>query len=170
MADGVTITLRNDSISYYGDEQDFLHSITFAFKSDYSFLSPHNGPYLPGNKYSIDGYDDRFIGLWERVKFGDWIRNYGLIPNKTYYCSTIKYVVYLPNLSYESEYLPVLPLNDMGYIPWRKKRMFEIEYGKHFPKCIFYTGTKYIGYDENRKGIYKELPTINKLVWKFTVI
>lgn len=96
MADGNRITLSNNEIVYYSNESDFLHSYMSIFPCKYSFISNNNGPYLQDESYSIEGYDDRFIGYWEKAKFGDWIKKYGLEPNKVFYCATIKYVSVRP--------------------------------------------------------------------------
>lgn len=169
MKDGNTIYIHNDTIAYYDNESDFVHSVAFLYNSPYSFSSQNTGPYLVGDKYSINGYDDRFFGIWERVKFGDWIENYGLNSDTIYYCTTIKYVIYLPLLPEAQNYVPVFPMNEMGFSPWSKRRTFEVDTQINYPKCVLYTGIRFIGYDEDRNGIYQEIPKIN-LIWKFTVI
>lgn len=170
MRDGNTIVFNHETIIFYENEYDFLHSVDFRFNCEYSFISNNYGPYVTDENYSITGYDDRFIGSWEKVIFGEWITKYGLEPNKLYYCATIKYVIYLPKLLFEEEYIPVLPLKYMGYTTWTLNNSFDIEFKSEYPRYVFYSGFRYIGYDENRQGIYFELPTINnKLIWTFSV-
>lgn len=169
MADGNRITLSNDEIVYYSNESDFLHSYMSIFPCKYSFISNNNGPYLQDESYSIEGYDDRFIGYWEKAKFGDWIKKYGLEPNKVFYCATIKYVSYMPIPLSGEEYIPVMPLDNMGYSPWTSNRSFDIDYSNQYPKYIFYTCFRYIGYNDKLAGVYIDLPLTNKLIWNFTV-
>lgn len=169
MADGNRIILSSDEIVYYSNESDFLHSYTSIFPCKYSFISNNNGPYLQDESYSIEGYDDRFIGYWEKAKFGDWIKKYGLEPNKVFYCATIKYVSYMPIPLSEEEYIPVMPLDNMGYSPWTSNRSFDIDYSNQYPKYIFYTCFRYIGYNDKLAGVYIDLPLTNKLIWNFTV-
>lgn len=169
MADGNQIHVISDKIVNYANESDFLHSYAPVGRCKYSFHSNNKGPYLQGEVYSIQGYDDRFIGYWEKAKFGDWIKKYGLEPSKTYYCATIKYVIYMPIPPANEEYLPFLPLNEMGYSPWTSQRSFETEYGDNYPKCVFCTYFRYIGYNENLAGVYMTLPLTDKLIWNFTV-
>lgn len=170
MKDGNKIVLNSESIVCYDNEFDFLHSTNFLFNCKYSFISKNLGPYLLDNDYTIIGYDDRFTGSWEKAIFGDWITKYGLEPNKIYYCATIKYVLYLPKPSIGYEYIPILPLNQMGYTSWTLNKSFDIEYNTEYPKYVFYTGFRYIGYDENHQGVYIELPTLNNnIIWNFSV-
>lgn len=169
MADGNRIILSSNEVVYYGNESDFLHSYKSLFPCKYSFISNNNGPYLQDESYSVERYDDRFIGYWEKAKFGDWIKKYGLEPNKVFYCATIKYVVYMPIPLSGEEYLPVMPLDNMGYSPWTSNRSFDIDYDNQYPKYIFYTCFRYIGYNDKLSGVYIELPITNKLIWNFTV-
>lgn len=169
MADGNKITLSNNKIVYYGNESDFLHSYTSLFPCKYTFISNNKGPYLREESYSIEGYDDRFIGYWEKAKFGDWIKKYGLEPDKVFYCATIKYVSYVPIPLPNEDYIPIMPLNNMGYSPWTTNKSFDIDYRIQFPKYLFYTCLRYIGYDDKLAGVYIELPLTNKLIWNFTV-
>lgn len=168
MDDGQKIILKNDASHYYESEDQFLSDIPVNIPCDYSFLSKDEGQYEINVNYSIDGYDDRFIGAWEKATFGDWITEYGLIPNKEYYSAWIKYIVYLP-ISDNADYIPVFPMGNMGYVSWTNRPCFDVEYKKGFPKEILYTYVRYIGYDQNKKGIYKEIPKLNNLIWKFTL-
>lgn len=169
MKDGTKINLQSEDVILYSDEVDFLNSYTFLFPCVYSFISNNNGPYLLNSSYSIEGYDDKFIGAWEKVKFNDWIIKYGLEPNKIYYCATVKYVIYLPVPLLNEEYIPIMPLTNMGYSPWSIHQSFDIEYKTHYPKYIFFTYLRYVGYNDHFEGIYKVLPLTNKLIWNFTV-
>ncbi|MDE6020803.1 MAG: hypothetical protein K2H01_07410, partial [Ruminococcus sp.] len=169
MKDGTKIKLQSEDVILYSDEEDFLNSYTFLFPCTYSFISNNNGPYLLNSSYSIEGYDDKFIGAWEKVKFNDWIIKYGLEPNKIYYCATVKYVIYLPVPLLNEEYIPIMPLTNMGYSPWSIKKSFDIVYKTHYPKYIFFTCLRYVGYNDHFEGIYKVLPLTNKLIWNFTV-
>ena len=58
----------------------------------------------------------------------------------------------------------------MGYTSWTLNKSFDIEYNTEYPKYVFYTGFRYIGYDENHQGVYIELPTLNNnIIWNFSV-
>lgn len=167
MVDGQNILLRSEDIHFYDSESEFMACPVINIPCDYSFLSGNENQFQTGREYCLEGYDDRFLILWEKASFGDWISDYGLIPNEEYYCAWLKYVLYLPALK-DADYIPVFPMDNMGHVSWTDKRCFDIEYKKVYPKEILYTYVRYIGYDQNKKGIYKEIPKINKLVWKFT--
>lgn len=168
MADGQKIILTSDIPRFYESESEFVSNTPINILCEYSFLSNNENAYDVGKKYEIDGFDDRFIGKWEKASFGNWIADYGLIPNKEYYCAWIKYVLYLPTQS-NADYIPIFPMGNMGYVSWTDRPCFDVEYKKGYPKEILYTYVRYIGYDENKKGIYKEIPTLNKIVWNFTL-
>lgn len=168
MADGQKIILRSEDTHFYDSESEFMTCPVINIPCDYSFLSLNENQFQIGEEYCVEGYDDRFLTLWEKASFGDWIADYGLIPNKEYYCAWLKYVLYLP-VSSDADYIPVFPMHNMGHVSWTDKPCFDVEYKKGYPKEIIYTYVRYIGYDNNKKGIYKEIPTLNKIVWKFTL-
>ncbi len=169
MKDGNTLQLINEDVRFYGSESDFYSAVNFYFHHSYSYNTNNTGPYKLGCDYSLYGYDDKFVGGWEMCMFGNWIKEYGLQPNKIYYCATIKYTTYLPILS-DGDYVPNPPFDNLGYISNKSNRMFDVEFKKDYPMYAFYTGSRYIGYDTNREGIYLELPNLkNNLIWNFTI-
>lgn len=165
MRDGQIISLRNGLTHFYANESQFLSDIPMSLRCNYSFLSTADSIYQTDKEYFIEGYDDRYIGLWEKASFGDWISEYGLTPNQEYYCSWLKYVIYVPILT-NADYIPIFPMENMGHVSWTDKPCFDTEFQNDYPKEILYTYVRYIGYDNNKKGIYKEIPNLNKLVWK----
>lgn len=168
MSDGQKIILKNETPCFYESESEFVSNTPINIPCEYSFLSNNGNAYYVGGKYQIGGFDDRFIGQWEKASFGNWIADYGLIPNKEYYCAWIKYVLYLP-IQDNADYIPIFPMENMGYVSWTERPCFDVEYRKGYPKEIIYTYVRYIGYDENKIGTYKEIPTLNKLIWNFTL-
>lgn len=166
MTDGVNIKTSSDEPYFYDTKESFFYAPPF-WNTDYNFISSDSLIYNVGDFCQVNGYDDRFVGLWEKVRFGEWVSEYDLDSTKEYFCAWIKYVKYVPILS-DSTYLPVLPMSNMGFIPWNHRKVFDIEYQQGWPKEVFYTYIRYIGYDNNRKGLYMELPT-NNIIWNFTV-
>ena len=168
MLDGREVYLSTDRVMHYDDEEAFCLAFTFDFPTMYSCLTNNVGPYEAGVEYSIEGFDDKFIGWWEKATFGEWAKKYGLIPGRIYYCATIKYVAYVPRLE-DMDYVPRKPFDNVGYTSVTSDRFFITGGVYRTPYEKFETAFRYIGYDESRHGIYKELPLTNKMIWNFTV-
>lgn len=168
MKDGTTIKLNDDKSKVYRNKESFLLDSPPVWTCNYSFLSFCNIPIEIDEKYTLYGYDDRFIGLWEKASFGKWIEDYGLNSTEEYYCAWIKYVIYLPYYQ-NAYYTPIMPLNSMGFVNYTDKPCFDVEYEKGFPKEVMYTYVRYIGYDINKNGLYKEIPDLNQIIWNFSV-
>lgn len=167
MVDGRVVHLSTDKVTHYDTEEAFCMAFTFDFPTMYSCLTDNLGPYDDGVDYSIVGFDDKFIGWWEKATFGEWAKEYGLTPGRTYYCATIKYVAYVPQ-SDEIGYIPIGPFDNVGYTPWSTdSRGYFISLVTNTPYKAFETYFRYIGYDESRQGTYKELPSTNRIVWNF---
>lgn len=168
MKDGTTIKLKNDKVKVYSNKESFLLDCPPVFTCNYSFLSRIDTSFELDRKYSISGYDDRFIGLWEKASFGKWIEEYGLNSNEEYYCGWIKYVIYLP-YHQDAYYTPVMPLDSMGFVYIINKPCFDVEYLKGYPKEVMYTYIRYIGYDMSKNGLYQEIPDLNPIIWNFSL-
>lgn len=168
MNDGFTFKLSSLESIFYKSKESFVSDCPSFWTCNYSFLSHIDEQFVIDNTYSISGYDDQFIMKWEKARFGNWIREYGLNPNEEYYCAWIKYVIYLPH-NVNSYYTPVKPLNNMGFISNTDRPGFDAEYRKGYPKEVIYTFVRYIGYDINKNGIYKEIPNLNIIIWNFTI-
>ena len=94
MQDGNTIT-TNSSQRYYPDEDEFVHGVSFAFARSYDYSEIEEMEYQDDSEGKVTCYNQFFIGSWEIAKFGEWIRDYGLEPDKAYYIATKVYVKYI---------------------------------------------------------------------------
>ena len=172
MHDGKTVTV-NTSQKYYSGENEFAHRVSFSFPRSYDYSVMEKLEYVEDSSYVVNGYDQFFIGCWEKAVFGEWIRNYGLVPNKVYYVAT---KVYVKCVSRPQDGLMIVPKYGglfMGYRPDVEPRTFWVD-NKDRQASVFTTGVRYIGYDSDGNGIYKEIPSLSnnknqKLVWNFLI-
>lgn len=171
MNDGNVISLRQDKEVYYETENEFQCGLSFGFNMNYSFLANNNVNLVPDSTISIMGYDDRYLGLWEKASFGNWIENYGLEPNKSYYIASCVYVIYLP-LAPDGYYLfPIANSQDsIGFVPSLGYKGAIVKTDKAAGISIVRSGCRYIGYDENGDLIAQEIPKLNNnITWKFFI-
>lgn len=171
MKDGNVISLIHDKEVYYETEDEFQRGLSFGFKMNYSFLANSNVSLIPDSTINIVGYDDRFLGLWEMASFGNWIKNYGLESNKTYYIASCVYVIYLP-LAPEGYYLfPIAESHDpIGFVPSLGYKGSIVKTDKSAGFSIVRSGSRYIGYDDNGNLIALEIPQLNNNIsWKFLI-
>ena len=171
MKDGNTITLRNDNVIHYDTQEEFQKGLSFVFSMSYSFLANNHVCLVPDSTVCIIGYDDRYIGLWEKASFGNWIEKYGLQPNKSYYVASCIYVIYLP-LPPNGYYLFPIACNygSIGLVPPLGNTGAIVSYNKSIGLSICKSGSRYIGYDENGNLIAQEIPQLkNYITWNFFI-
>lgn len=171
MQDGMTISV-NSSIKYYPDEESFVHDVSFSVPRQYEYFNVEKFEYVEDSTYVAEGHDQSFIGYWEKATFGDWIKEYGLVPQTVYYVAT---KIYTKNITMPQDGLEIVPKWGsplMGYCPNTEYTTFKVNNNKEQHVSTLYTGVKYIGYDSKGKGIYKEIPSLNinqKITWKFLI-
>ena len=168
MQDGVTIQYVSTP-KYYSTEDDFVHDVAFDFPHPYNYAMPQHIDYVQDSIYTIHGYNQTFIGHWERAKFGDWIKAYGLVPEQNYYVATKVYAKYISMPQDELSIYPKLRT------PITHKPLYVgVEHNKEKQACALFAGVRYIGYDTKGKGIYMEIPFFankgdDQLTWKISV-
>ena len=168
MQDGMTIQYVSTP-KYYSTEDDFVHDVAFDFPHPYDYAMPQHIDYVQDSIYTVHGYNQTFIGHWEKAKFGDWIKAYGLVPKQYYYVATKVYAKYISMPQDELWIYPKLRT------PITHKPLYVgVERNKEKHACALFTGIRYIGYDSNGKGIYVEIPSFddkgdNQLTWKFSI-
>lgn len=171
MKDGNVISLRQDNEVYYETEDEFQRGLSFGFRMNYSFLANSIVNLMPDSTINIVGYDDRYLGLWEKASFGNWIKDYGLESNKSYYIASCVYVIYLP-LAPDGYYLFPMPesQDSIGFVPSLGYKGSIVETDKSAGFSIARSGSRYIGYDDNGNIIALEIPQLNKkITWKFLI-
>ena len=173
MQDGNTIT-TNSSQRYYSDEDEFVHGVSFAFARSYDYSEIEEIEYKDDSEGNVTGYNQFFIGSWEIAKFGEWIHDYGLEPDKTYYIATKVYVKYLLMPPKDLRIVPKLGGRFMGYCPDIGQKTFRVYNNSDTQVSMLITGVRYIGYDSERNSINCEVPSFSnnkndKLTWEFLV-
>lgn len=170
MQDGNTITL-NSSQKYYSNEEEFIHCVSFSFPRSYECSEIEYIDYLDDSEYIVEGCNQFFIGGWEIARFGEWIRNYGLNPNESYYVATKVYAKYLSKPPVGLRIVPKLGGTFMGYCPDIEARTFRIDNISEMQVSALITGIRYIGYDSKGNDIKYEMPSFinNELIWKFLI-
>lgn len=172
MQDGKAITI-NSSDKYYNDEDEFLHNVSFSFPRFYKYTNVDNLDYTTESNYTLTGFSQIFIGGWEFAKFGQWIRKYGLQPNKGYYVATMIYAKYISLPPTESRIIPIVGTQFMGYCPQKEATTFQVDTDYNAQVSILITGVRFIGYDSDGSNINIEMSSFadnnNILTWKFLI-
>lgn len=173
MADGNIINV-DSTRKYYSTEEEFVHSVSFSFPRQYNVTSCEQIEYSNYQEYTVYGYDQFFIGCWEKAEFGDWITQYGLIPHTTYYVSTIIYVKYISETPKGLRIVPKFGGEYMGYCPDIIPNTFRVYQDSNEKYNVLTTGIRHVGYDLNRNSVKVSLPSFidnnkNKLTWNFLI-
>lgn len=173
MQDGRTIQYVSTP-QYYSTEDDFVHDVTLNFPHQYDYSHVENIDYAKDSLYTVYGHDQTFIGYWQKAKFGDWIKVYGLEPNEYYYVATKWYTKFVSMPQGDLSIYPKSVEPFKRYHSESKTNSFitELNKGKH--AYALSTAVKYIGYDSKGKSIYLEIPSFDddtnrQLTWKFSV-
>ncbi len=170
MTDGNTLNIPNEITVYYTQE-DFEKDISFGFIRNYYPSEISYIDYLEGVHTSITGVDDTFCGTWKLARFGNWISEFGLVPNKTYYVATKTYAKYVNT---PPDGLSIMPRKytdtNMGYIPQSTQRTFQFYHINH-DFSVLLTGIPIIGYNSDREPLNLILTNLTKpLLWNFTIV
>lgn len=173
MKDGKTITVYSSQKSYL-DKDEFVHRVSFSFPRPYKYDDVEEIKYLEDSTYTVNGYNQSFIGCWEIAKLGEWSRDYGLASNKVYYVATKVYTKYVSLPPNGLRIVPKLGGIFMGYRPDIEPRTFWVDNDFDAKVSILTTSTRYIGYDSEGNTIDCEIPSFinnkeNKLTWRFLV-
>lgn len=173
MMDGNTITVDKYK-RFYSTEEEFVHDVSFSFPREYNLNCVEKIDYLNNQEYTVYDYNQSFIGCWVIAEFGNWIKEYGLIPNVPYYVSTMIYVKYLSETPKGLRIVPKFGEEHMGYCPDIIPKTFRVYHYSNRKLNVLTTGFKYIGYDSKRKPIAINIPSFidnskNKLTWNFLI-
>lgn len=168
MNDGNRIRLSSKNCTYYPTYQSFVENVNFNFPVFKSFISSSKPICTGQNSFELYGHEDEGIGWWEKATFGEWIEEYGLKSNNTYYCATIVYINYIDRQPKLIDYWPVKGNINVGYIPGNPNQSFDIDMNNRYPKIVFRTGVRFIGYKDTYNGIYLRIPSINNIIWKYS--
>lgn len=169
MNDGKILTILPTSASYKS-EKELLQQIPFIF-SDTCVVSNKEGiKYQLDSTYNVTGVDQTLTGTWICAKFGEWIQNYGLSSNETYYIAPTIYCKYLEMPPSDLEIEPIQVVDDRGYVPDKNTKTFNVTYDKNHHCAILKTDFVLIGYDSNGNKINLLIPNyLNNLTWKFSI-
>ena len=120
------------------------------------------------------GYSQFFSVAWKIAEFGDWIKQYGLIPNTPYYVATRVYVKYVSSPPSGLRIVPKYGEEYMGYCPDILPRTFQVYENAPGKIKVLTTGIRYIGYDSNRNQVNINIPSFidnnaNRLIWNFLI-
>lgn len=118
-------------------------------------------------------YDKIVIRKWETAKLGDWVRLYGVNPQKNYYVSTLQVTRMLHVHSDRIVTCPVYSVENRDSIGLRESGNcwgFEVS-SHHTNLCEVYTIIKRIEYDENGETVGVYIPIEPEyLKWTFYTI
>jgi hypothetical protein len=171
MQDGFVITI-NKTTKYYPTEEDFFHNVRTDFPHTYMIENVEKMEYEENKHYEVIGYNQDFVGCWEKAKFGNWAENYGLTPNKIYYVSTKLYAKYVSKPDNTLMIVPEKGLQNMGYCPGLNDKTFCVEQDNVTNTNILTTSTRFIGYNSEGNHVQCTINsfTNNKLIWKFLIL
>lgn len=173
MKDGVEIVVPT-KVRYYDSEEEFIHNVSFSFHREYDLKMVEEVEYTFGEQYVVTGYDQRYNGVWEKAKFGDWISSYGLDASDTYYVCTTVVTKYLNIPPQGLMIVPKLGIELMGYCPGIDPKTFLVDYATERDASILLTGARTIGYDSDGNSISISVPSFfnnntTNLTWKFLI-
>lgn len=159
MKDGKTITITSTQ-KYYSEEKGFIHGVSFSFPRPYNYSEIEDLDYHENTEYMVTGANQFYIGAWEIARFSNWIRAYGLDPDKSYYIATKVYTKYISSPPKGLRIVPKLGINCMGYCPDVEPQTFWAINNSENQVSILTTGVRYVGYDSDGDKIDKEIPSL----------
>lgn len=164
MKDG-TVFYTNYDVKFYGNKNDFRD---FAMKEKNDIRIQNNQKW---KKDSIYGYNEEREIEWNKVKFGDWIKDYGLIPGDIYFVKTLNVFKYIP-ATCEEMLIPgsyfVWDEDSIGTVEGMDKVGFYIINRISFGYYEAFTRVKCISYNKDGEKVNVYFPLKpDKLKWKY---